>query len=516
VLEIGAVIGDYRLEERIGRGGMGVVFRATQLSLGRSVAVKLITPELADDPAYRERFKREARLAARIAHPNVVPVHQAEEHEGHLFIAMHYVPGSDLRSFLKERGRLEPGEAVRIVEQVAAALDAAHELGLVHRDVKPGNVLLSGKKGEHVYLTDFGLTKNISSTADITRTGAFVGTLDYIAPEQLRAARVDGRADVYALGCVLFQLLTGAVPFKRDSDPAKLYAHMSEPPPRASETDPTLPAGFDGVIQRSMAKSPDERYPTAGEMAAAARGVIAGEPASGAPTAQPDEPGQTAVLPSTPSPGAPAETAVQPSPTPPPARSSSLSSRRLGALGAICVAGASAAVIAVTASDSPRTTTPSTPPAPVRPPSLVVLSPDEVVAKASSTLKPQGVEMYAARNTTDGDSGTTWSEGRPGSGRGASITWTFKRTVDLRRATVVNGYARNRELFDKNSRIRTAVVTTAQGSRSTTLRDARAKQRLAFASGPTTFMRLTIGTVYEGRRFDDTCLSDVEFQAAGS
>ncbi len=275
MLDIGATVGDYLLEEQIGRGGMGVVYRATQLSLGRAVAVKLITPRLADDPDYRERFKREARLSARIAHPNVVPVHQAEECDGHLFIAMHFVRGTDLCAVLDERGRFEPSEAVRIVEQVAAALDAAHELGLVHRDVKPGNVLLSGRTGaEHVYLTDFGLSKDIRATAGVTRTGDFVGTLDYVAPEQVQATRVDGRADVYALGCVLYELLTGAVPFDCDSDMAKLYAHMSEPAPRPSGRVPSLPAELDAVIERSMAKRREDRYSTAGEMAAAARSAL--------------------------------------------------------------------------------------------------------------------------------------------------------------------------------------------------------------------------------------------------
>ena len=277
-MDVGVTIGDFRLEERIGRGGMGVVFRATQLSLGRPVALKLIAAEFAQDPSFRERFKREARLAAGIDHPNVVPVHQADEDEGRLYIAMRYVHGTDLHALLLAHGRLDPPDAVRIVEQIAAALDAAHEQGLVHRDVKPANVLLSGADGRgHVYLTDFGLTKHTSSTAALTRTGAFVGTLDYVAPEQVQGGTVDGRADVYALGCVLYELLTATVPFQRESDVAKLYAHMSEPPPRPSDAVPELLA-FDAVIGRAMQKDPAARYTTAGELAVAARAAIAGEP----------------------------------------------------------------------------------------------------------------------------------------------------------------------------------------------------------------------------------------------
>jgi serine/threonine protein kinase len=264
---IGAVIGGYRIEAGIGRGGMGVVYRAEEVRLGRQVALKLIAPELADDPDFRQRFQRESRLAASIDHPNVIPVHAAGEVDGLLYIAMRYVDGTDLRALLQSEGRLDPQRAAYITAQVAAALDAAHARGLVHRDVKPANVLIArvGDR-EHAYLTDFGLTKHTSSLGGLTKTGAVVGTIDYVAPEQIQGGSLDARTDVYALGCVLHQALTGQVPYLRDSDVAKMYAHLSEPPPAATAVVPALPPELDNVIARAMAKDQEGRYPSAGDL----------------------------------------------------------------------------------------------------------------------------------------------------------------------------------------------------------------------------------------------------------
>ena len=267
-LAVGSEIAGYRIEGVLGRGGMGVVYRATQRRLDRAVALKLIAPAFAQDPAFRERFERESRIAASIEHPNVIPVHEAGEHDGLLFISMRFVDGTDLRALLGSEGRLEAVRATALVAQVAAALDAAHARGLVHRDVKPANVLVAG--GDHAYLTDFGLSKHAASAAGLTGTGQFVGTLDYIAPEQLGGDRVDARADVYALGCVLFETLTGQVPFPRDSDPAKLWAHMNEPPPRPSEVVPGVPERFEAVVTRALEKRPDDRYASAGDLGRAA------------------------------------------------------------------------------------------------------------------------------------------------------------------------------------------------------------------------------------------------------
>ena len=207
---------------------MGIVYRATQVALGRPVALKLIAANFAGDRSFRERFKREWETAASIDHPNVIPVYEAGEAEEHLFIAMRYVEGLDLANLLAREQLLDPERAVRIIAQVASALDAAHARGLVHRDVKPANVLIGAE--EHVYLTDFGLTKHASQDA-LTKTGLFVGSVDYAAPEQIRGEQMDARTDVYSLGCVLYQTLTKRLPYDKDADVAKMYAHISAPPP---------------------------------------------------------------------------------------------------------------------------------------------------------------------------------------------------------------------------------------------------------------------------------------------
>lgn len=266
--EPGSQIGGYRVDGIAGGGGMGVVYRATQTGLDRTVALKVITPAFAEDEEFRERFKRESRLAASIEHPNVIPIHEAGESDGVLYLSMRYVDGTDLRSLLDREGRLEPRRAARIVAQVGEALDAAHAAGLVHRDIKPGNVLMAS--GDHAYLTDFGLTKRASSESALTKTGQLVGTVDYIAPEQAEGKRVDARTDVYALACVLYHVLTGTVPFDKPSDMARLFAHVNEPPPLPSEAVPGLPRALDEVVARGMAKDPDDRYLSAGDLGRAA------------------------------------------------------------------------------------------------------------------------------------------------------------------------------------------------------------------------------------------------------
>ena len=275
-LSTGAVVAGYRIERVAGRGGMGVVYQATQLALDRPAALKVIAPELADDVMFRERFKRESHTAASIDHPNVIPVYEAGETDGQLYIAMRYVEGTDLRDLIRREGELSPAHAVRVVAQVAAALDAAHRRGLVHRDVKPGNVLIAEDGEEHVYLTDFGLTKRTASVGGMTQTGQFVGTVDYSAPEQIKGEHADARTDVYALGCVLFQALSGRVPFERDSEVAKIYAHLTDTPPSLSSTAPAIPAPLDGVVRRALAKEPDERYQSAGDLARAADAALEG------------------------------------------------------------------------------------------------------------------------------------------------------------------------------------------------------------------------------------------------
>jgi len=264
---IGSELAGYRIERLLGRGGMSVVYLAEDLRLKRKVALKLLAPELAADERFRERFLRESELAASLDHPNVIPIYEAGEAEGVLYIAMRFVEGTDLKTLLEREGKLEPRRALALVGQVAEALDTAHEHGLVHRDVKPGNVLLASLGGrEHCYLSDFGLTKATSSDSGLTETGQFVGTADYVAPEQIDRRPLDGRADVYALGCVLFECLTGEPRYKSDRLMATLWSHLNASPPRASERNAELPAGLDPVLARALAKDPADRYATCREL----------------------------------------------------------------------------------------------------------------------------------------------------------------------------------------------------------------------------------------------------------
>ncbi|HEV2711665.1 MAG TPA: serine/threonine-protein kinase, partial [Gaiellaceae bacterium] len=268
------MLAGHRIEAVVGRGGMGVVYRATQLDLDRTVAMKVIAAELLEDDAARRRFLQESRLAASIDHPHVIPIHAAGERDGVPYLVMQYIAGDDARGLVRRVGPVDPARAARIVAQVAEALDAAHAAGLVHRDVKPANVLLA--VGDHAYLTDFGLSRHLRSTSGPTASGRWVGTADYVAPEQIRGGHVDARADVYALGCVLFFLLTGEVPFPRLDDEARLWAHLTEPPRRVSVVASSVPHAFDAVIERALAKAPDDRYPSAGDLGRAALAAAEG------------------------------------------------------------------------------------------------------------------------------------------------------------------------------------------------------------------------------------------------
>jgi serine/threonine protein kinase len=287
----GAVLAGYRIVEPVGRGGMGVVYRAEELALGgRSVAVKILSPDLSGNPELRRRFLREMRIAASIEHPNIVPIYRAGEEDGLLYIAMRYLHAFDLGRVLRDGGPLPPARAVRIVEQVARALDVAHRHGLVHRDVKPANILVGPARepgeDEQVYLVDFGVAKarEIDPTLvgpggagggeGLTGVDWFVGTPLYASPEQLRGEAVDGRADVYALGCVLFECLTGKPPYQGSSDGAVVAAHLTVPPPLPSRARAGVPQAFDPVIARALAKTPGQRDATCGELAAAARRAL--------------------------------------------------------------------------------------------------------------------------------------------------------------------------------------------------------------------------------------------------
>jgi serine/threonine protein kinase/streptogramin lyase len=274
---IGSELFGYRLEALLGRGGMGVVYKAYDPRLKRYVALKLIAPELSEDERFRDRFLAETELAASLEHPNVVPIHDAGEVEGQLYLAMRYVEGGELKTLLEKEGALEPARAVAMCGQTAAALDAAHARGLVHRDVKPSNVLLD--ENEHVYLADFGLSRRLADPGGHGEAGFSVGTPAYAAPEQIEGGDADGRADVYSLGCLMFECLTGQPPFKRDSELAVLWAHVQEPPPNASEHNgPELPVEIDPVLAKAMAKDPDDRYSSCGGLVVAAREALGVHP----------------------------------------------------------------------------------------------------------------------------------------------------------------------------------------------------------------------------------------------
>jgi len=314
---LGAEVAGYRIVEEAGSGGMGVVYRAEETGLGgRPVALKLLPPALAGDPDFRARFLREMRVAAAIDHPNIVPIYRAGEDRGLLYLAMRYVHASDLRRVLETEGRLAPGRALAILDQVAGALDAAHARGLVHRDVKPGNILLAPPvldgDPEHVYLVDFGLARDDSDDRSIGGGGSFLGTPRYAAPEQAAGRPVDGRTDGYALGCVLYECLTGRPPFPGGSGEAVLLAHLETAPPRVTTLRPDLPAAIDRVITRALAKSPEDRFPTCRTLIAAARQALA--PARSSRPPGPHPPTPTAPLPTAPLPTAPTPTAPTPTP----------------------------------------------------------------------------------------------------------------------------------------------------------------------------------------------------------
>jgi tRNA A-37 threonylcarbamoyl transferase component Bud32 len=276
---IGATVAGYRIEELIGRGGMSRVYRAEHLRLGRRDALKVLAPELLADATFRDRFEREWRVAAGIEHPNIIPVYDAGEANGHFYIAMRYVETTDLRALLKRDGPLPPARGAHIVRQAASALDAAHRRGLVHRDIKPGNILVAD--GDHVYLSDFGLAKSTTADKALTRSGHFLGTVGYAAPEQIHGSALDARTDVYGLACLTYECLSGAWPYERESEAEIMQAHLEAPPPRLSAARPDLPGEVDEVIARGLAKAKEDRYASCGAFASALQACLPnGRPAA--------------------------------------------------------------------------------------------------------------------------------------------------------------------------------------------------------------------------------------------
>lgn len=269
---VGQRFGDYLVEARIGRGGMGVVYRARHVTTGDIVALKLMAPDLADNPTFRDRFVREAEAGPNLAHPNVVPVFASGEADGELFIAMELIERTDLKGLIHQEGQLDPKRALSIFRQAASALDAAHESGMVHRDVKPQNILVipreTANAADRAYLTDFGLVRPLSSETSASRTGQVFGSVAYMAPELIEGIPADGRADVYALACVVYECLTGSVPFERDNEVSTVWAHIHEDPPLLTDSRRDLPGGLNDVVFKAMSKHPDDRYLTCGEFIA--------------------------------------------------------------------------------------------------------------------------------------------------------------------------------------------------------------------------------------------------------
>lgn len=274
----GTVLAGFRVESLLGEGAMGRVYLSEETTTGRRVALKLLAPELARDERFRRRFLRETELAASLNHPHVVATIASGEEDGTLYLAMAYIAGSDLRKLLRSEAPLDPERALGLIEQVADALDSAHAAGLVHRDVKPGNILVTkSEAGEEALVCDFGLARHVSSASSLTVDRGFVGTIDYVPPEQIESGQVDSRADVYSLGCVLYECLAGVAPFARESELSVLFAHLNDPPPRLTDTRPELPVELDSMLEIALAKAPDDRYQTCEELARAARAALRGK-----------------------------------------------------------------------------------------------------------------------------------------------------------------------------------------------------------------------------------------------
>jgi serine/threonine protein kinase len=422
---VGTDVAGYTVESVLGSGAMGVVYVARQRSPERRVALKLITPAFANDEVFRRRFLREATAAAAIEHPHILPVYAAGESNGTLFMAMRLIDGRDLREILRGSPELPLERVERIVGQVGGALDAAHGRGLVHRDVKPGNVLVTeqpdAEDADFCYLMDFGVsTWTASSAATITATGQMVGTANYMAPEQIEGGGVDGRTDLYSLGCVLYECLTGSAPFGGRSAPAILYGHLHERAPAPSSLRPELPSGVDAVIDRALRKAPEERYPSCRELSRDLRAALAGSAAT--------MPALT--------------TPVRPSGSPQVSRIA----RRPGRAMWIAVAAVATALLLVLAGiayldfrDRVRVQSPS----PGTQPPHLIREGVQVIASdtaPSSTDAAGNVVTYVPANLIDGDVETAWR--MPGDGHGGSVTLIFDNPVNVVRIGLIPGYAK--------------------------------------------------------------------------
>jgi serine/threonine protein kinase len=418
---IGTDVAGYAVESVLGSGAMGVVYVARQLSPERRVALKLITPAFANDEVFRRRFLREATAAAAIEHPHILPVYAAGESNGTLFMAMRLIDGRDLREILRGSAELPLERVERIVGQVGGALDAAHARGLIHRDVKPGNVLVSeqpdAEDADFCYLMDFGIsTWTASSAATITATGQMVGTANYMAPEQIENGGVDGRTDLYSLGCVLYECLTGSAPFSGRSAPAILYGHLHEQAPAPSSLRPGLPPGVDGVLDRALRKAPEERYSSCRELTQDLRAALAGS---------------AATMPAITTGAAPSG-----SPTP-------RSRGRATWIAVVAVATTLLLVVAGLIYLGSRDRGPAAQESPSGASPQLIREGVQGIATdtaPSSTDAAGNVVTYVPANVIDGDVETAWRT--PGDGHGASITLVFDNPINVVRIGLIPGYAK--------------------------------------------------------------------------
>jgi len=442
---LGTELAGYSIESVLGQGGMGVVYLARQRSPDRKVALKLIAPTLATDDSFRRRFLRESTAAAAIDHPHILPVYDAGESDGVLFIAMRLVDGEDLRTILRDSAPLDLELTQAIVGQIGSALDAAHARGMVHRDVKPGNILVTRRSeaddADFCYLTDFGVSTWTSSSAGTqTATGHMVGSLNYTAPEQIEGLRVDGRADQYSLGCVLYECLTGHAPFEDRSPPGIMYAHLHEEPTPPSTLQPGLPPEVDAVVARSMRKAPAQRYASCRELTLSLRSALAGVQPS--PPTSPD----TSVSAHDAQPAGITRISDERSVTvlgaaPPRAKGRS---RRWAV--SFWIAGTLLGVAAVVGTVSVallRNGSHVSPPSPPSGAPQLVRSGVQVTASSTapnSTDAGGRLVMYLPSNVLDGDVETAWRT--PGDGRGATLTLLFDRPVRIVKVGLIPGYAK--------------------------------------------------------------------------
>lgn len=544
---VGRVVGGrYRIEQLIGKGGMGSVYAATQLEIGRRVALKLLNRELVSDPQAVERFRREARAAGRLQHPNAITVYDfGVEDGGEAFLAMELLDGTTLRDELVRRGPMVPAETAAVLRQVAEAVAAAHAEGIVHRDLKPDNIMLVARGGSRVVkVLDFGIAKLAEPAhgpGTLTGTGA-IGTPFYMSPEQGEGRQLDWRSDIYSLGVIAFEMLTGRVPFVADTPIATVVKHLNTPPPRPSEIVPSLAGAVDAVVLRALAKEPARRHQSAVELVDDLERAARGGDARTVPIS-----GATIRVPGSTNPEPPLSLdmryAVQPTdPAVQPTTGGSRAGLAVAAVIALAIVLAGVAGIVAYlywpdttpgASQVPTPAGPSPGPTPIvptpakgsrtqdqpgrnvaeNPPAETAEAPDRVAvaATATSSRATQGSNVFTADRAIDGRFETGWCEGADGEGLGEGITLTFPRPVRVRSLRIAPGYFKSQDRWTNNNRVARAVLELSSGERRTvSFVDEMRAQTVAVGSEPVTSITIRIAAVYPGGDEQDTLISEIE------